>query len=240
MIFEPALIPATLIKRYKRFLADVELEDGTVITVHTPNTGSMLGLSDPGMRVWLRDTQNPKRKYLFSWDMTEPSPGNLVGVHTGIVNQLVTEAIALNRIPELTGYQQIQQERAYGEEKSRIDLLLSGPERPDCYIEIKNVTAIDDDSNAIFPDAVTRRGQKHLRELIQTVSQGNRAVMLFCIQRQDCCAFRPAQEIDPDYAALLGEAYQCGVELLAYQTNISPASIEITESVEILHDRFTS
>ena len=240
MKLEPALIPATLIKRYKRFLADVELSDGRVITVHTPNTGSMMGLSEPGMQVWLRDTQNPTRKYQFSWEMTEPSVGNLVGVHTGIVNQLVTEAIELNRIPELSDYQSVQQERPYGVEKSRIDLLLSATGRRDCYIEIKNVTAIDQSGSAIFPDAITARGQKHLRELMEIVNQGNRAVMFFCIQRQDCHSFRPAYEIDPDYAALLKQAYQHGVEILAYKSTISPESIEITNSVEILTDRFTS
>lgn len=240
MIIEPALFPATLLRRYKRFLADVELENGDILTVHTPNTGSMLGLSESGMRVWLRDTQNPKRKYQFSWEMTEPTPGNLVGVHTGIVNQLVTEAIKSNRIPELSGYDSIQQERPYGRENSRIDLLLSGQDRSNCYVEIKNVTAIDETGYAIFPDAVSIRGQKHLRELMDVVEQGDRALMFFCIQRHDCHGFRPAAEIDPDYAALLGKAYQHGVEILAYQTSISPASIEITDSVEILHDRFTS
>ena len=239
MKLEPELFSATLIKRYKRFLADVRLDNGDVITVHTPNTGAMLGLSEPGMRVWLRDTQNPKRKYLFSWEITEPTAGNLVGVNTGIVNRLVTDAVESQRVPELSGYDRIQQERPYGNEKSRIDLLLSTQHRPDCYVEIKNVTAIDEHKIAIFPDAVTTRGQKHLRELMQVVKQGGRAVMFYCLQRQDCQAFRPAAEIDPQYATLLGEAYRQGVEILAYQTEISPSAIEITDSIEILHDRFT-
>jgi len=239
MKLTPPLFSATLIERYKRFLADVRLDNGEVITVHTPNTGSMLGLSEAGMRIWLRDTQNPKRKYQFSWEMSEPTEGNLVGVHTGIVNQLVIEAIESHRIPELSGYERIQQERPYGNENSRIDLLLSAQNLPDCYIEIKNVTAIDEHEVAIFPDAVTVRGQKHLRELMQVVNEGGRAVMFYCVQRQDCKAFRPAEEIDPQYAALLGEAYRHGVEILAYQTKINPASIEIVDSVEILHDRFT-
>lgn len=239
MKLTPPLFSATLIKRYKRFLADVKLDSGDMITVHTPNTGSMLGLSEPGMRVWLRDTQNPKRKYQFSWEMSEPTTGNLVGVHTGIVNQLVTEAIESRRVPELSGYDRIQQERPYGNENSRIDLLLSVKNLPDCYVEIKNVTAIDKDKIAIFPDAVTTRGQKHLRELMQVVKEGGRAVMFYCVQRQDCKAFRPADEIDPQYAALLGEAYHHGVEILAYQTKISPSSIEIIDSVEILYEKFT-
>lgn len=239
MKLEPALIPATLIKRYKRFLADVQLENGDVITVHTPNTGSMLGLSEPGMQIWLRDTQNPRRKYQFSWEITEPTKGNLVGVHTGIVNRLVAEAIEQNRVAELSAYDLIQQERPYGKENSRIDLLLTATDQPDCFVEIKNVTAIDDEKVAIFPDAVSVRGQKHLRELSDLVKNGKRAVMFFCIQRQDCHAFRPAGEIDTRYAELLAKAYQAGVEILAYQAAVAPDRIEITHSVEILFDRFT-
>jgi sugar fermentation stimulation protein A len=191
------------------------------------------------MRVWLRDTQNPKRKYQFSWEMSEPSPGNLVGVHTGIVNQLVTEAIKRGRISELTGYQTILAEQNYGNENSRIDLLLSDEQQPDCYVEIKNVTAIDGSQTAIFPDAVSTRGHKHLRELIEVVQQGHRAMMFYCVQRQDCKAFRPASEIDPEYAKLLVKAHKRGVEIVAYQTRITPSSIEITESLEILYNRFT-
>jgi sugar fermentation stimulation protein A len=236
----PALFPATLIKRYKRFLADVELENGDVITVHTPNTGSMLGLSDPGMRVWLRDTQNPARKYQYSWEVCEPSPGNLVGVHTGIANQLVTEAIQCDRIPEIAGYTAIQPEQKYGVENSRIDLLLKGENLADCYVEIKNVTANCESDTAIFPDAVSARGQKHLRELIEVVKAGHRAIMFYCVQRADCRKFRPAFEIDPDYAGLLEAAYKQGVEILAYQSKITSNSIEITDSLEILYNRFTS
>ena len=239
MEFPTKLVHGKLIKRYKRFLADVTLDNGDVITVHTPNTGAMLGLSEPGMRVWLRDTKNPKRKYQYSWEMSEPTTGTYVGVHTGIVNSLLTEAIESNHIPELTGYSRIQQERPYGSEKSRIDLLLSDSERQDCYVEIKNVTAKDEQQRAIFPDAVSTRGQKHLRELIQVVKQGKRAVMFYCIQRQDCTGFRPASEIDRQYAEQLSEAHQQGVEILAYQTKIDPSAIEITNSVEILFDRFT-
>lgn len=239
MIIEPALIPARLIKRYKRFLADVELDNGEVITVHTPNTGSMMGLSDPGIRVWLRDTQSATRKYRYSWEMSEPSPGNFVGVHTGIVNQLVIEAIKSNRIPELRGYDSIHPEQKYGKENSRIDLLLKSQNQPDCYLEIKNVTAISEESTAIFPDAVSTRGQKHLRELMDMVKQGNRAMMFYCVQRQDCNTFRPAVEIDPGYASLLAKAYSQGVEIVAYRAKTMPSIIEITEPLEILFNRFT-
>ena len=235
----PELSPAILLKRYKRFLADVQLDDGSIITVHTPNTGSMMGLSDPGIRVWLRDTQNTTRKYRYSWEMSEPSPGNFVGVHTGIVNQLVSEAINSNRIAELTGYDSIHPEQKYGKENSRIDLLLKSQNQPDCYLEIKNVTAISEESTAIFPDAISMRGQKHLRELMEVVKQGDRAMMFYCVQRQDCNTFRPAIEIDPDYASLLAEAYSQGVEIVAYQAKTTPSIIEITEPLEILFNRFT-
>jgi sugar fermentation stimulation protein A len=191
------------------------------------------------MRVWLRDTQNPARKYQYSWEVCEPSPGNLVGVHTGIVNQLVTEAIQLGRISELAGYSLIQPEQKYGKENSRIDLLLKGANLPDCYVEIKNVTALSGLDTAIFPDAVSIRGQKHLRELIEIVNKGGRGMMFYCVQREDCNTFRPAFEIDPAYAGLLADAYEQGVEIVAYRVKITTTSIEITDPLEILYNRFT-
>ena len=196
MYISPPLIPATLVKRYKRFLADVTLQNGVHLTVHTPNTGSMLGLAEPGMQVWLRDTHSTTRKYRYSWEMSEPESGNYVGVHTGLVNKLVCEAINDGTIKELQGYDKIVQEVRYGVENSRIDLLLRQNDRSDCYVEIKNVTAKDKQGYALFPDAVTTRGQKHLRELIKVVEAGQRAVLLFCVQRADVDAFRPADEID--------------------------------------------
>ncbi len=233
MLLTPPLIPATLIKRYKRFLADVTLSSGETITVHTPNTGSMLGLSEPGMSVWLRDTQNPKRKYRYSWEMCEPTPKNYVGVHTGIVNQLVTEAIKEDCIPELPADAAIQQEVRYGQEQSRIDLLLQQTDGVACYIEIKNVTAKADEDTAIFPDAVTTCGQKHLRELMHVVESGARAVIFFCVQRNDVNQFRAAHEIDPDYAALLKRAVEQGVEVLAYKTLISPSEISLVTPLPV-------
>jgi sugar fermentation stimulation protein A len=221
------------LQRYKRFLADVRLTDGRSITVHTPNTGSMLGLSDPGMRVWLRDTQSETRKYRYSWDMTEPREGVFVGVHTGLVNKLVCEAIDDGTIQEMQGYERIQQEVRYGTENSRIDLLLTHAKRRQCFVEIKNVTAKDYNQMAIFPDAVTSRGQKHLRELMHVVQSGQRAVLLFCVQRNDVVAYRPAGEIDPRYAEYLRMAADNGVEVYAYKASISPNQIKLYESIPV-------
>lgn len=221
---DPPLFPATLLKRYKRFLADVRLDDGTELTVHTPNTGSMLGCAEPGMRIWLRDTQNPKRKYRYSWEMSETAAGVKIGVNTAISNQLVREAIESGIIEELQGYDQIQTEVSYGHENSRIDLLLKNATQH-CYVEIKNVTAADARYLAMFPDAVTRRGSKHLRELRAMVEAGHRAVIFFSVQRQDVVGFRPAREIDPVYAGTLAEVVAAGVEAMAWQARVSPDEI---------------
>lgn len=232
MLIDPPLFPATLLKRYKRFLADVRLADGTELTVHTPNTGSMLGCADPGMRIWLRDTQNPARKYRYSWEMSETATGINIGVNTMISNQLVTEAIGAGVITELQGYEQILSEVPYGQENSRIDLLLKN-DGQDCYVEIKNVTAADAAGRAMFPDAVSRRGAKHLRELKAMVETGKRAVIFFSIQRGDVTAFRPATEIDPHYATTLAEAVAAGVEVLVYRAEVCPAEIYLANRLPL-------
>lgn len=203
------------------------------MTVHTPNTGSMLGLAEPGMRVWLRDTQSETRKYRYSWEMSEPQTGNFVGVHTGLVNQLVAEAIDNGTIQYLQGYERRQQEVRYGTEKSRIDLLLTHTDRHQCFVEIKNVTAIAEEDFAIFPDAVTTRGQKHLRELIHVTQSGQRAVLFFCVQRTDVIAFRPAREIDPVYADYLQVAAEAGVEIYAYKAMVAPNQITLHQSIPV-------
>lgn len=226
MLLDPPLFPATLLRRYKRFLADVRLADGTELTVHTPNTGSMLGCAEPGMQIWLRDTQNPKRKYRYSWEMSETADGVKIGVNTGISNQLLSEAIAAGRIPELLGYLEILTEVPYGRERSRIDLLLKNGQQ-DCYIEIKNVTAADSNGLAMFPDAVTQRGTKHLRELKAMLDGGHRAVIFFSVQRGDVTGFRPAREIDPLYARTLAEVMDAGVEAMAWQAAVTPAEIAL-------------
>lgn len=224
MQIDPPLFPATLLKRYKRFLADVRLQDGTELTVHTPNTGSMLGCAEPGMRIWLRDTRNLTRKYRYSWEMSETSTGVKIGVNTLMSNGLVKEAIESGVIAELQGYPDIQTEVTYGLEKSRIDLLLRSAQQ-DCYVEIKNVTAVDENGLAIFPDAVSTRGSKHLRELTAMVEAGHRAVIFFSIAREDVTGFRPAREIDPVYADTLQVALAVGVEAMAYRATVSPAEI---------------
>jgi sugar fermentation stimulation protein A len=225
----PKLIPAVLIRRYKRFLADVALADGTQTTVHCPNSGSMAGCAAPGSRVLLSRSTNPARKYCYTWELVE-ADGNWVGINTGLPNRLAREAIEAGVISELLGYDQIRQEVAYGT-NSRIDLLLTG-EKGLCYLEIKNVTLVEG-AKALFPDAVTTRGQKHLRELMQVVAAGHRGVTLFMVQRQDAVSLSPADAIDPVYGQLLRRAAESGVELLAYQALVSPAEIRVTHSIPL-------
>jgi sugar fermentation stimulation protein A len=233
--FSQPLIEGRLLKRYKRFLADVELTNGDVITAHTANTGAMTGCSAPGSRVWLSLSDNPKRKYPHSWEIVEVAPGVLCGINTLLSNHLLAEAIAAGQIPELSGYARIRREVPYGKERSRIDLLLepAAPEKsPPCYVEVKNVT-LANHGVALFPDAVTARGTKHLRELISVVEQGARAVIFYCVQRNDCTEFRPADAIDPLYGETLREALVQGVEAMAYQADVSPVGIALTKSLPV-------
>ena len=234
MHITPPLISATLIKRYKRFLGDVVLSSGEQITVHTPNTGAMTGCAEPGCRVWLRDTQNPSRKYQYSWEASETIMNTMVGVHTGIVNTLVSEAIENSVISELQGYSVIRQEVKYGDEKSRIDLLLQNSGRPDCYVEIKNVTAMDSKGVAFFPDAVSQRAKKHLRELMLMAERGYRSALFFCVQRDDVSAVRPADEVDAEYGEILRHAVEHGVQVMAYTAVVTPDEIYLHRRVPVL------
>ncbi len=227
MRFETPLIPATLIRRYKRFLADVRLDDGREVTVHTPNTGAMTGCAEPGSRIWLRDTGNPQRKYPLAWELSTDPGGALVGVNTHLANRLVKEGIETGVIDVLRGYSVIRQEVRYGEERSRIDLLLQEPGRARCYVEIKSVTLVRGAGEAAFPDAVSARGTKHLRELAGLVRQGDRAVLLFCVQRADAQVVRPAADIDPRYARTLADARDAGVEIHAWRASVSPEAITL-------------
>jgi len=229
MKYSKPLQRVKLIQRYKRFLGDVEWPDGGQMTVHTANTGSMLGCSIPGNYIWIRDSENDKRKYRYSWEISETDDGNMIGVNTHLANKLVVEAVEQGVIKELLGYENIRTEVPYGE-NSRIDILLQSNE--DCYVEVKNVTARDG-KYAIFPDAVTARGTKHLNELVSMVKAGHRAVMLFCIQRNDIELFRPAAEIDPLYAKTLLYAIENGVEALAYSVAISPEEISLIKPIPI-------
>jgi len=219
-----------LIQRYKRFLADVQLEDGTVVTAHCPNSGSMKSCSDPGSPVLLSRSDNPKRKLKYTWELVFTN-NTWVGINTHYPNHLVKEAIENGVITELQGYIEIQSEVRYGQ-NSRVDLLLSRDDHR-CYVEIKNVTLVEK-GIAYFPDAVTLRGQKHLRELMQMVQEGHRAVILFIVQRMDCDRMAPADDIDPEYGKLLREASQNGVEILAYQAKVSPEEIKVFRSLPVL------
>lgn len=227
MKFPDPLVPGKLIGRYKRFFADVELDDGRTVTAHCANTGAMTGLKEPGLPVWLSPARNPKRKLKYTWELVEVD-GGLVGINTALPNRLAEEAIAAAAIPELAGYAALRREVKYGR-NSRIDLLLSDPrgERPDCYVEVKNVHLRRDGPVAEFPDAVTARGAKHLVELSDMVAAGHRAVMLYLVQRQDCREFSIAADIDPAYEKALGAARRCGVEALCYACRLSPAEITL-------------
>lgn len=225
MRFEKPLRPARLIKRYKRFLADVTFEDdGETIVAHCPNPGAMLGLAEPGMRVWLRPAKNPKAKLPYAWELTELESG-LVGIDTGRPNRIAEDAILAGAIPELAGYANLKREVKYGV-NSRIDLLLTDPERPDCYVEIKNVH-LERGGAAEFPDSKTARGAKHLGELATMAEAGARAVMLYIVQRADCSRFRLAEDIDPNYAQAYRDARSRGVETLCYDCVIDLDGIEL-------------
>lgn len=210
------------------------MEDGTHITVHTPNTGAMLGCAEPGSYIWIRNSGNPKRKYLYSWEMSELPSGKLVGVNTGLANHLVAEAISNGVVEALSSYSEIRMEVPYGQERSRIDLLLkdASGKLADCYVEVKNVTARKG-RYAIFPDAVTARGTKHLRELMHVVAEGARGVIFFSVQREDVKVFRPAREIDPLYAKTLVKAVDEGVEVFAYRASIGPQEVFLKDCLPV-------
>ncbi len=210
----PELIPGRLIKRYKRFLADVELEDGMVVTAHCPNSGSMTACSEPGRPVYLSRHDNPRRKLKYTWEIIH-MPDSLVGVNTLVPNRLVKTSIEHNLVPELLDYQDIRPE-VQTSKGSRLDLLLTKSHGAKCFVEIKNCTLVNQ-GVACFPDAVTQRGRKHLDELQRLVAEGNRCVMFFCVQRMDAECFRPADQIDSAYAEALRRAHlQGGVEVLVY------------------------
>ena len=218
-------------KRYKRFLADVELETGEVITAHVANPGSMMGLKDAGMTVWLSPANNPKRKLQFSWELVE-ADGALVGINTAHPNGIVAEAITNGEVEALAGYDTLTREVKYGT-NSRIDMLLSGGGKPDCYVEVKNVTLMRGGEIAEFPDSVTARGTKHLQELANMVAEGKCAVMFYLVQRADCTAFRLAADIDPAYADAFRVAQEAGVEILCYDCHITTSEIGLGSPIPI-------
>ncbi len=229
------LVSGTLIKRYKRFLTDVELDNGETITASCPNTGSMMGLKEPGNRVWLSESVNPKRKYKHTWEMVEVSvhgQNALVGINTGRPNKIVSEAISAGRIAELTGYASLRNEVKYGK-NSRIDILLEDDSKPPCYVEVKNVTLLRDKGLAEFPDGVTARGAKHLSEMADMVRDGARAVMFYLAQRGDAERLTFARDIDPAYLDAYRQARAAGVEAVAYACAMSPQEIAIAHPLPI-------
>ena len=236
MRFPSPLIPATLIRRYKRFLADVTLPGGEAITAHVANPGAMTGLDTPGSRVWLSKSDNAKRKLPYSWELVEVDFGagtELVGVNTGHPNLLVAEALATRAIPGLRDYTSVRREVKYGR-NSRIDFLLEGDGTPPCYVEIKNVHLMRENGIAEFPDCVTKRGAKHLDELTAMVEGGARAVMLFLIQIGSAERFALARDIDPSYGRAFDRARAAGVEAIAWKCAISRDGIEVAASVPLL------
>lgn len=230
MKFDPPLIPGRLLRRYKRFLADVETAAG-MVTAHCPNTGSMLGCAEPGSPVWLSHAPSPRRKLAYTWELVQ-ADGVLVGMHTGRSNRLVEEAIAGGVIEQLKGYSGLRREVAYGR-GSRIDLLLERAGHT-CYVEVKNVTAAVSGGIALFPDAVSARGAKHLEEMTAMVQAGHRAVLCFCVQRGDVHEVRPADRIDPVYGETLRRALNAGVEAIAYRARVSPSEVRLVDSVPVV------
>ncbi len=229
MQFSEPLIEATLIQRYKRFLADIRLGNGEEMTVHCANPGSMLGLNTPGARVYISDSHNPKRKLRHSLELVE-ADGALVGVHTGRANGLAEEAITGGIITPLSGYETLRREVKYGE-ASRVDFLLEDKNRPPCFVEVKSVTLSRNPGLAEFPDSVSKRAAKHMDDLTREVRNGARAVVLFVVQREDGKRFAPAKDIDPAYAEALISARKAGVEMLVYGCRVNPAEICISHPI---------
>jgi len=232
MHFSPALRPATLVARYKRFLADVITPEGETLTIHCPNTGAMTGCATPGDTVWYSTSDNAKRKYPHTWEITQTQTGAFICVNTQRANQLAKEAILDGVIPSLTGYNLLKSEVKYGEEGSRIDIMLQADDRPRCYIEVKSVT-LAEKTYGYFPDAVTLRGQKHLRELMSVAASGDRAVLLFAVLHSAIEYFSPAHHIDARYAQLLTEAQQKGVEILAYKAELSADNMTLMSPLPV-------
>ncbi len=224
----PNLTSGVLVKRYKRFLADVLLHDGKVITVHCPNSGSMMGCSEPGRTVYLSRSDNPRRRFAYTWEMIR-MPTSLVCVNTLLTNKLVLRATVRGVIEALAGYDKVRSEVRCGPD-SRLDLLLQRSDTDRCFVEIKSCTLVEN-GIAFFPDAVTSRGLKHLKELQRQVDLGNRAVIFFLVQRTDSKVFRPADRIDPAYASELRHAVKNGVEIHCYDVALNLKRIVIKKSI---------
>lgn len=229
MRFAKPLVPATLIRRHKRFLADIRLDDGTEATAHCPNPGSMMGLAEPGMRIWVEPNDDPRRTLRYAWRMVEMGP-HWAGIDTGVPNKVVGEALSEGRIPALAAYAEaraeVRAEVRYGR-NSRVDFLARAPGLPDAYIEVKNVHLMREAGLAEFPDSVTTRGAKHLDELAGMVAAGHRAIMLYVVQRDDCERLALAPDLDPGYAAAFGRAREAGVEAMVWRCRLSVEEIAL-------------
>lgn len=232
MIFNPPLIQGIFLRRYKRFLADIRTAAGEEITIHCPNTGSMRECLASLSACWYSLSDNPKRKYAATWEIATTPAGHLAGINTARANALVGEAIAKGLIVELAGWENLTAEVRYGAENSRADWCLSLAEQK-CYLEVKNVTLFED-GRGYFPDAVSARGSKHLRELIRVVQSGHRAMLVYCVQHSAIESVTPAVHIDKDYALWCGRARQAGVEFVALKAEISSASIQLTRRIPVL------
>lgn len=233
MRFQTPLVPGVLIRRYKRFLADVTLADGQEVTAHCANPGSMMGLAEPGMRVWLEPNDDPKKKLKFGWRLVEHTGGHFTGVDTGVPNRMLRAALEAREVPGLTDFSSLRAEVRYGE-NSRIDFLLTGQDKRDTYVEVKSVTLSRQTGLAEFPDSVTARGTKHLQELTNMVQQGHRAVMLYLVQRTDCDRMTLASDIDPTYVAAWTNAAFSGVETLALDCRITPEAIRLGKPIPMI------
>lgn len=236
MIFASQLICGTLVKRYKRFMADVELPDGQTITAHCANPGSMLGLKEPGSKVWLSKSDNPKRKLKYSWELIEVDLGKgpaLVGINTAHPNRIVAEALESGLVDELAGFSSLRREVRYGK-NSRIDILLEADGAPPTYVEVKNVHLMREAGSAEFPDSVTARGAKHLSELSDMVATGARAVMFYLVQRGDAETMRFARDIDPAYVAAFEAARAAGVEALCYGCDVRTDGICLSSAIPLV------
>jgi sugar fermentation stimulation protein len=233
MRFSPELEQGRLIVRYKRFLADIETDSGELLTIHCPNTGSMLNCMMPGGRVWFSRSSDPKRKLPGTWEISETPQGRFACINTGRANTLVEEALRAGVISELDGFTALKREVAYGQEKSRVDFRLEYPDGF-VYLEVKSVTlGFDGSPVAAFPDAVTQRGARHLRELAALAREGVRSVLLYCVNLTGIESVRPAQEIDPAYALALKDAMDAGVEVLAYGVQLDPQEVRIDRRLQV-------
>ncbi|WP_372603816.1 DNA/RNA nuclease SfsA [Actibacterium sp.] len=232
MRFQTPLVPGRLIRRYKRFLADAVLDDGRQVTAHCANPGSMLGLAEPGMRIWLEPNDDPKKKLKFGWRLVDHENGHFTGVDTSVPNRALRAALQAGEVDELAAYGTVRPEVKYGT-NSRVDFLLTQPSLADAYVEVKSVTLNRGGDWAEFPDSVTARGTRHLAELTAMAAQGHRAVLLFLVQRTDCARVRVAGDIDPAYARAFDAARAGGVQVLAYGTRISPEGVALGRALPV-------